>query len=96
MGIVKSIKESFVEAVLVTLAIGKNKVLASVAIMMMFGVCSSFATGGVTLPSTGIDVGEYVTAAITALGSVLAVVVGGYFAFLLVKKALRWAGRAMG
>lgn len=96
MGILKSIKESFVEAVEMGKKLAGNKVLATVAVAMMFGVCSSFATGGVTLPSTGIDVGEYVTAAITALGVVLAAVVGGYFAFLLIKKAMRWAGKALG
>jgi len=96
MGIVKSIKESFVEAVQRTAELGKNKVLATIAVALMVGVSSSFATGGVTLPSTGIDVAEYVTAAITALGVVLAAVVGGYFAFLLIKKAMRWAGKALG
>jgi hypothetical protein len=96
MGIVKAIKESFAEAVEKTAGLGKNKVLSTIAVALMIGASSAFATGGVTLPTTGIDVAEYVTAAITGLGVVLAAVVGGYFAFLLVKKGLKWAGKALG
>lgn len=40
-----------------------------------------------------VGMGDYVTGLITALGTVLGAVVGGYFAILLVKKGLRWAGR---
>ncbi len=50
----------------------------------------------VTIPTTGLDIGGYITAAITAVAAVFAVVVGGYFAFLIVKKAMRWAGKALG
>jgi hypothetical protein len=51
---------------------------------------------GVTLPSVGVDVGAFVTATITALGAVIAIVIGGYFAFLLVKKAVAWGRKAFG
>lgn len=44
----------------------------------------------VTLPSTGVDVGSYATAAITSLGAVVAVCIGGTVAFLLIRKGLRW------
>jgi len=50
---------------------------------------------GVTIPDAGVEVAGYITAAITALGSVVAVAVGGFFAFLIVRKALRW-GRTIG
>ena len=49
--------------------------------------------GGVTIPDTGIDVSGYITAGITALGAVAATAVGGYFAFLVVKRALRWGNK---
>lgn len=44
----------------------------------------------VTLPSTGVDVGAYATAAISSLGAVVAVCIGGTVAFLLIRKGLRW------
>ena len=47
----------------------------------------------VTLPDTGCDVAGHVTAAITALGAVVMVVIGGYFAYLIVRKALKWSGK---
>ena len=49
----------------------------------------------VTIPASGVAVDEFITAGITALGAVAAVAVGGYFAFLIVRKGLRWAGRAL-
>lgn len=58
----------------------------------------AFVTGSqaVVIPDTGADVSGYITAAITAMGAVIAVVIGGYFAFLIIRKALKWAGRALG
>jgi hypothetical protein len=48
----------------------------------------------VTLPDTGVNVGEYLTAGITTMGTVVAVAVGGFIAFKIVKVAIGWAGRA--
>ena len=53
------------------------------------------ASAQVTLP-TPFDVGEYVTAGITGLGAVVAVVAGGYFAWLIVKKGFSWGRKAFG
>lgn len=50
----------------------------------------------VTIPSIGTDVSSYISSAILLLGGVVGVAVGGYAAFLVVKKALRWLGRALG
>ena len=47
--------------------------------------------GQITLPDVGVDVGGHITALGTALGTVVAVAVGVYFAFLIVRKGLRWA-----
>jgi hypothetical protein len=47
----------------------------------------------VTLPDTGIDVPGHITAAVTGLGAVLAVAIGAWFAFLIVKKGLNYARR---
>ena len=44
----------------------------------------------VTLPNTGVDVSGYATAAITALGAIVAVVIGGVVAFMLVRAGVKW------
>ncbi len=62
------------------------------AVLVGAGASRVFASG-VTIPDTGIDVGGYITAGITALGAVAAVAVGGYFAFLVVRRALRWGNK---
>lgn len=56
---------------------------------------SAFADGtsAVTIPETGVDVAGYASTAITSLGAVAAVAVGGYVAFLLVRKGLGWLRR---
>lgn len=53
------------------------------------------AMAEVTIPDAGVNVGDYITAAITALGGVVAVAVGGYFAFLGIRAAIRWARTAL-
>lgn len=53
------------------------------------------AQAAVAIPEvmgTGVGVSDYITAAIVSLGGVVAVVVGGFFAFRVVKMALRWVG----
>ncbi len=69
----------------------RNLALAGIA-MVGAGASSAFASGA-SIPDTGIDVGAYITAGITSLGSVAAVAVGGYFAFLVVKRALKWGNK---
>lgn len=56
----------------------------------VLGTASTFAQEAVTLPETGIDVAGYATTAISSLGAVAAVAIGGYVAFLLVRKGLSW------
>jgi hypothetical protein len=53
------------------------------------------ATDPITLPSTGVDLEGHITAAITAMGSVVVVVVGGFFAFMIIRKGLQWARGAL-
>ncbi len=62
------------------------------AFVLGAGASSVFASGA-TIPDTGIDIGAYITAGITALGAVAAVAVGGYFAFLVVKRAMKWGNK---
>lgn len=49
--------------------------------------------GAVTLPDVGVDMPGLVQAGLTALGAVVVVVVGGYFAFLAIRLAMKWARR---
>lgn len=49
-----------------------------------------------TLPDTGTDIAAFITVAITGIGAIVAVVVGGYFAFLLIRKGMKWGKTALG
>lgn len=73
-----------------------QSVISAVALTALLSVMSLPASAQVTLPDTGVDVGGAVTATITALGAVVLVIVTGYFAFLLIKKAMQWGRRAFG
>ena len=48
------------------------------------------------LPVVGADIAGLIGLAITALGAIVAGAMGGYTAFLVVRKAFRWIGRALG
>ncbi|TWT86789.1 hypothetical protein Mal64_36190 [Pseudobythopirellula maris] len=50
----------------------------------------AFATDPL-LPTTGVDVAGMVTETVTELGSIVSVIVAAFFAFLLIRKGLRWA-----
>lgn len=68
--------------------------LTTLSLLTVAAVAS--AADPVTIPTTGCDIGGFITAGITAVAAVVAVAVGGYFAFLIVKKGIRWASKAMG
>ena len=72
-------------------SVGRSLAIAAgVAAATVFTSIPTYATDPVTLPSTGVDVGGYATAAITSLGAVVAVCVGGVVAFMLVRAGIRW------
>lgn len=75
------------------------KKLFALASVSALSVASAFANTPepdvVTLPDTGVNIADYISAGITYMGGVVAVAVGGYAAFLIVRKALRWIGRAL-
>lgn len=52
------------------------------------------AEAQVVLPEP-VDIEAHVTAAITAMGAVVAVVAGGFFAFLIVRRGFSWGRRAL-
>lgn len=56
----------------------------------------SVASATVTLPDTGIEMEEYVAAGILALGATAAAAIGGYVAYAIVIRSVRWLGVAMG
>ena len=66
---------------------------AIIAAAAMLGTSVFAQEDSIKLPEIGINVAGYATAAITALGTVAAVAVGGYVAFLLVRKGLSWLRR---
>ena len=70
----------------------RNALLATLLLASMAGV--AHASGStVTLPDTGANISGLVTAGITAIGGIVAVIVGGYFSFLVIKLALKWSKR---
>lgn len=66
------------------------------AILALAAVSATAPAAEVVIPNTGLDIGGYITAGITAVAAVVAIAVGGYFAFLVIKKGIRWAGKALG
>ena len=70
-----------------------SKVLCSKTALAVGTVLTSsavFAEDSVTLPETGINLAGYATAAITSLGAIVAVVIGGTIAFILIRAGVRW------
>ena len=71
-----------------------NKKFNSVKTAVIAGALTAplaFCEGNsVTIPDCGVNVAEYATAAITALGGVVAAVALGYVGFLVIRKGLRW------
>jgi uncharacterized membrane protein len=53
---------------------------------------SAWATDPITLPDTGVDLEGLIGALLTSLGVAVTVIVGGFFAFKLIKVAMRWVG----
>ena len=47
------------------------------------------------LPATGVDLGQLITDGIQLLGGVVVVAVGGFVAFRVITKALRWVTKAL-
>lgn len=43
------------------------------------------------LPTTGVNLTAMIGEVVTSLGAIVAVIVAAFFAFLLIRKALRWA-----
>lgn len=77
--------------------LGNMKKTVAVAAVGTMTVASSFAAEGaaVTLPDTGVNVADYISKGITTMGAVVAVAVGGYVAFKVVRKALGWINKAL-
>lgn len=58
--------------------------------LVLSGVGVASATDPL-LPSTGVNVSTMIGEVVTQLGTIVGVIVAAYFAFLLIRKALRWA-----
>lgn len=69
---------------------------AAFTLMLLTVLSVTLRADEVSIPSIGIDVAAYIGAAILLMGGVAGAAVGGYAAFLVVKKALKWLGKALG
>jgi len=65
-------------------------------LLLCFVFLANSGSAAVILPETGVDMTEYITAGIGAMGVIVAAALGGYIAFLLIRKAFRWLGKAIG
>ena len=75
-----------------------KKAMKVEATALTIGVANKAMATTITLPEPlgeGVTLGDYVTVAITSMGAVVVVVVGGFFAFKIIKVGLGWAGRAI-
>lgn len=68
----------------------------ALAVASTLAVVSAASAQGAELPDTGVDMEDLLGLAITGLGAIVVVVVGGYLAFKLIKLALRWVGKIGG
>lgn len=64
--------------------------------LVLVAILTPYSIAEITLPDTGIDTAGHVSVAITALGEIVLVIVGGFFAFKVIHLALRWVGRISG
>jgi hypothetical protein len=69
----------------------------ALALMSLPGVAMAQSSGGsgVSLPAVGFQVSDYATAGLTLFGTGLAVLVGIYFAVLIVRLLIRWGKHCM-
>ena len=63
---------------------------AAVVVGVSMATMSAMATDPVTLRPWAVDVGSYITAGITVIGATVAVALGGFAAFWVIRKSLRW------
>lgn len=74
----------------------RSRLATMVAAVCLFLLGASASAVDVVIPDTGVDTSGFITSAITAVGLVVATAVGGYFAFLVIRKGIRWASKALG
>jgi hypothetical protein len=67
-----------------------------VAVVVCCAASVASAVDPVTLPALGVDVSGYVTAAVTAIGTIILAVIGGYFAIKAFGIGMKWVGRMIG
>jgi hypothetical protein len=75
----------------------RSTVLAACLVALALVACGpSSVFAQVALPATGVDLEEWIPVLITAFGGIVALIVGGAFAFMLVWKGISKARRALG
>lgn len=64
--------------------------VAGASLVVPAAMFAQESSGSVTIPDSGVDIAQYATAAITTLGGVVAVCVGGVICFMVVRWGIRW------
>lgn len=73
----------------------RNTSAAIVAVSVGAATAVGSLQAQATLPDTGVDVSEYVSAAITQMGTIMGTVIAGFCAFLVIRKGMSAARRAI-
>lgn len=58
--------------------------------VLTLALVSTTAQAQVTLPSTGIVLGDYVTELVTGIGAIAGVAIGASFAFFILRRGVSW------
>lgn len=64
--------------------------VAGASLVVPAAMFAQESSGSVVIPDSGVDIAQYATAAITTLGGVVAVCVGGVICFMVVRWGIRW------
>lgn len=75
---------------------GFSWVAALLLVVAVLGAPVFAAGTAVQLTDTGIDLAASITLLVGGLAGLMAAILGGYMAFLLMRRAMRWMGKALG
>lgn len=86
----KKVGSAFVEKVG---NVGKSTAIIGLTAATVVSAMAETTTGSVTLPSTGIDISSYITAAMSELNTTLGAAIGVIFAITIISAGIAWTKR---
>lgn len=64
------------------------------SVVSLLAISVAAHAASVDIPSTGVDMQGFISASILTLGGIVAVAIGGFFAFWAIRKGIQWASKA--